>query len=63
MSAEYDPQELLTVDELAAMWKVSKHFVYRQAADGFIPAIKFKKYLRFRRGDLETFLERQTANR
>jgi len=63
MSAEYDPQELLTVDELAAMWKVKKNFVYDQVENGFLPVVRFKRHLRFRRGDLETFLERQTANR
>ena len=56
-----DPLELLTVDEVAAMFKVKRNFVYDQVENGFLPVVRFKRHLRFRRSELEAFLQRQSS--
>ena len=60
--AEPDPLDLLTVDDVTRLFKVTRNFVYDQVENGFLPVIRFKRHLRFRRGDLELFLQRQAAN-
>jgi excisionase family DNA binding protein len=47
------PDEILTIDEVAAYLKAGKRTVYRLAANGKLPAFKLGGTWRFRRGDLD----------
>ena len=48
--------EILTVEELAARWKVDKGWIYRKAREGRLPAIPLPgKYVRFRLDVIEAF--------
>jgi excisionase family DNA binding protein len=54
-----DLHELLTVDEVAALLKVSKSWVYehvRSSVSGRLPAVKLGKYVRFDRDDIRAYL-------
>jgi excisionase family DNA binding protein len=51
-----DPLELLTVEELADLLKVTKQWLYDQEAAGQIKGIKLGRYLRFRRAAVEEYL-------
>jgi PTS system nitrogen regulatory IIA component len=51
-----DTAQLLTVDDVARMLRVSKAAVYRWAEDGKIRARKAGTLLRFRVEDVEDFL-------
>ncbi|MCX8999122.1 helix-turn-helix domain-containing protein [Rhizobiaceae bacterium BDR2-2] len=53
--------EILTVDEVAAYLKAGKRTVYRLAASGMMPAFKLGGTWRFRRADLEDWIERKTV--
>ncbi|TKS55041.1 helix-turn-helix domain-containing protein [Luteimonas yindakuii] len=55
------PDEILTIDEVAAYLKAGKRTVYRLAADKKIPAFKLGGTWRFRRSDLEQWIARQTT--
>jgi excisionase family DNA binding protein len=46
------PAELLTIDEVAALLKVPKSWIYERARNGAIPHLKLGKYLRFPLSDL-----------
>jgi excisionase family DNA binding protein len=46
---------LLTADELAARWQVSKHHVYRLARDGRVPCVPIGRYYRFRLAAIEAW--------
>lgn len=50
------PDEILTIDEVAAYLKASKRTVYRLAAGGQIPAFKLGGTWRFRRGELDQWI-------
>lgn len=50
------PDEILTIDEVAAYLKASKRTVYRLAAIGELPAFKLGGTWRFRRGDLDQWI-------
>jgi len=58
--------ELLTVDEVAALLKVSKIWVYEHTRSAGrcrserLPHMKLGKYVRFHRQALQTFLRRST---
>ena len=64
-----DLQELLTVDEVAAVLKVSRSWVYehtraRGTAPGErLPHIKIGKYVRFNPRSVRDFLERRSIDR
>ncbi len=54
-----DLRELLTVEDVAALLKVSKSWVYehvRPGVAGRLPAVKLGKYVRFDRGDIRAYL-------
>jgi excisionase family DNA binding protein len=69
----YDPSEisrvdadLLTVDDVAALLKVSRSWVYehtrvRQPLGDPLPSVKLGKYVRFERHAILAFIERQRA--
>lgn len=48
--------ELLTVDEVAKLLKVSKMTVYRYINDGKLPAYKLEQKFRVKSLDLEKYL-------
>lgn len=50
------PDEILTIDEVAAYLKAGKRTVYRLAANGMLPAFKLGGTWRFRRGDLDRWI-------
>jgi excisionase family DNA binding protein len=46
---------LLTADDLAARWQVSKAHVYRLAREGRIPTVPIGRYYRFRLSSIEAW--------
>lgn len=50
------PDEILTIDEVAAYLKAGKRTVYRLAASGKLPAFKLGGTWRFRRDDLNKWI-------
>lgn len=50
------PDEILTIDEVAAYLKAGKRTVYRLAANGRIPAFKLGGTWRFRRAELDGWI-------
>ncbi len=52
--------ELLTVDDLTAYFKVNRRTVYRMLEDNELPfAIKVRGHWRFRLSDVQNWLENQ----
>lgn len=58
-----DVEELLTREEVIRLLKVSKATLYRLTRDGELPAIKGKRFIRYRRSDIIAFLEKHTMRR
>jgi excisionase family DNA binding protein len=52
---------LLTVDELAEYLRVDRSTVYRFIRDGELPYVTVGTRVRFRRIDIEMYLERQAG--
>ncbi len=50
------PDEILTIDEVAAYLKASKRTVYRLTASGKLPAFKLGGTWRFRQSDLKQWI-------
>lgn len=50
------PDEILTIDEVAAYLKAGKRTVYRLAASSKLPAFKLGGTWRFRRSDLDQWI-------
>lgn len=50
------PDEILTIDDVAVYLKSSKRTVYRLAASGVLPAFKLGGTWRFRRGELDQWI-------
>lgn len=50
------PNEILTIDEVAAYLKAGKRTVYRLTASGKLPAFKLGGTWRFRRSDLDQWI-------
>lgn len=48
--------ELLTPEEVAAMLRVPKTWVYAQAREGNLPCVRMGRYVRFRRADIEAWM-------
>lgn len=53
--------EILTVLEVAALLKVADKTVYTMAQKGEIPAFKVRGQWRFRRVDIDAWIEAQTT--
>jgi excisionase family DNA binding protein len=56
-----EPEQILTLDEVAAYLKVGKRTVYRLAAAKKIPAFKVGGIWRFCRADIEGWIKQQSA--
>lgn len=52
------PDEILTMEKLAAYFKVSKSTLYLMAQKGSIPALKVGKHRRFHKATIEEWLLR-----
>lgn len=55
--------EILTVQEVAALLKVADKTVYTMAQKGEIPAFKVREQWRFRRVDIDSWIQQQTTAR
>jgi excisionase family DNA binding protein len=55
--------EILTVQEVAALLKVADKTVYTMAQQGEIPAFKVRGQWRFRRADLDAWIAAQTKGK
>ena len=55
--------EILTVQEVATLLKVADKTVYTMAQKGEIPAFKVRGQWRFRRADIDAWIQEQTAAR
>nr|WP_295080748.1 helix-turn-helix domain-containing protein [uncultured Roseateles sp.] len=55
------PDEILTIEEVASYLKAGKRTVYRLAANGQIPAFKLGGTWRFRRGELDKWIVDQIS--
>jgi len=49
------PGGLLTADELAERWRVSKAQIYRLAREGRVPTLTIGRYYRFRLASIEAW--------
>ena len=56
-------EEILTLDEVAAFLKAGKRTVYRFAQSGEMPAFKFGGTWRFRRSELERWIDQNSNQR
>lgn len=56
------PDEILTIDEVATYLKAGKRTVYRLAAGGKLPAFKLGGTWRFRRSDLDKWIASRIGN-
>ncbi|CAB3868511.1 hypothetical protein LMG3482_04890 [Achromobacter deleyi] len=54
--SDHQPDEILTIDEVAAYLKAGKRTVYRLAARGKLPAFKLGGTWRFRRAELDKWI-------
>lgn len=57
------PDEILTIDEVAVFLKAGKRTVYRLAASGEIPAFKLGGTWRFRRSELDEWIAASIHNK
>jgi excisionase family DNA binding protein len=55
--------EILTVSEMAGLLKVAEKTVYTMAQQGELPAFKVRGQWRFRRTDLEAWIDAETRGR
>ncbi len=55
--------EILTLKEVAEYLKLAEKTAYRLAADGKLPGFKVGGSWRFKRGEIETWIERQVEER
>ena len=55
------PDEILTLPEVAQLLKVAQKTVYTMAQKGELPAFKVRGQWRFKRDDMETWIELQKA--
>jgi excisionase family DNA binding protein len=56
------PDEILTLAEVAQMLKVAGKTVYTMAQRGEVPAFKVRGQWRFKRDDLNQWIEQQKAS-
>lgn len=55
------PDEFLTLPEVAQLLKVAEKTVYTMAQKGELPAFKVRGQWRFKRADLDVWVEEQKA--
>jgi len=57
MNNQQKPKKLMTLKEVAEYLRLSIHTVYKMAQKGKIPALKAGKKWRFRKEDIDQWLE------
>jgi len=57
MNNQQKPEKLMTLEEVAEYLRLSIHTVYKMAQKGKIPALKAGKKWRFRKEDIDQWLE------
>lgn len=57
------PQEFYTVKELADLLRITEMTIYRWVKRGEIVAYQIGRVMRFRRDDIEAFLEKHRTQR
>lgn len=50
--------DYMTIEQLAEYVKLKKHYLYRLTSTNQIPVIRVGRHLRFRRADIDAWLER-----
>ncbi len=58
----HNMEELLTLKELSKYLKISKPTIYKMVEQGKIPALKIANQWRFKKGDIDGWLEKQRKN-
>ena len=53
--------DLMTIDEVADYLRINKKTAYRLAVDGKVPGFKVGGTWRFRRADIEDWIEREAS--
>ena len=54
------PDDIMTIKEVAAFLKIKEKTAYRLVADGKIPGFKVGGSWRFRRGEIESWIDNQS---
>jgi excisionase family DNA binding protein len=62
MPKKYDPLQLLTADEAAALLHNHRSTIYDMMQNGEIPTVKYGRSVRIRRQDLEQFIISHVEN-
>jgi len=60
-SAVPDFQSFLTTEEVLVYLKITPRTIYRLIRNGELPAVRIGRQWRFRRADLDAWVERQRA--
>jgi excisionase family DNA binding protein len=60
--ADPDLQAFLTTEQVLGYLKTTPRTIYRLIRDGELPAVRIGRQWRFRRADLDRWVERQAAN-
>jgi excisionase family DNA binding protein len=55
--ASDDPLELLTPDDLCALFKIRRSWLYDAVESGGLPVVRLGRQLRFRRRDVASYLD------
>jgi excisionase family DNA binding protein len=58
----HNMEELLTLKELSKYLKISKPTIYKMVEQGKIPALKIANQWRFKKGDIDSWVEKQRKN-
>ena len=56
------PDEIMTIQEVAAYLKIKEKTAYRLVAEGKIPGFKVGGAWRFRRAEIETWIDAQSKS-
>jgi excisionase family DNA binding protein len=54
--------EFLTTEDVLAYLRVTHRTIYRLARSGELPAVRIGRQWRFRRSDLDAWIDRQSAS-
>lgn len=55
------PERLLSIDDLAEYFQVSKKTIYRLLEQKQLPAVRVARQWRFRKQDIESWLDRKAS--
>lgn len=63
MTTANNTQSILTTEEVLGYLRVTPRTIYRLIRTGELPALRIGRQWRFRRSDLDAWLDRQRAGR